>query len=126
MNHFGKTVFAMPPNLPFGSGNYSDEWNRAASALTAIGLALPLHYAAGLLFKLGPDGGIVEHAPRQAQQFVFELAQLSESRGEGPGSDADDDGEDGGDGGGDGGDGGGDGGDGGGDGGDGGGDGGGP
>jgi hypothetical protein len=96
----------MPPKLPFGSGNYSEEWNRAASALTSIGLTLPLHYAAGLLFRLGPDGGVVEHAPLQAQQFVFELAQLSQHANIGGGfdSDADGDGGDGGDDGGDGGD----------------------
>jgi uncharacterized membrane protein YgcG len=97
MDHFGKTVFAMPPALPFGSGSYADEWNRAAFALTSIGLTLPLHYAAGLLFKLGPEGGIVEHAPLQAHQFLFELAQLMQNTDQAFDEDADEDGEDGGD-----------------------------
>jgi len=110
-DHFGKTIFAMPPEIQFGAGRYSDEWNRAAAALTSIGLALPLHYASGLLFKLGPDGEIVDHAPLQAQQFILELAGLmqqmnnnsdtGDDRDPDESDDVDDDGDDGADDGGD-------------------------
>jgi hypothetical protein len=34
--HFGKTIFAMPPEMSFGDGHYSDEWNRAAAALVVL------------------------------------------------------------------------------------------
>ena len=76
---FGKTIFAMPPEMAFGDGNYSDEWNRAAAALAPIGVTLPPHYSAGLLFTLGPDGVLVDHAPLQAARFVIDLIEAMKS-----------------------------------------------
>jgi hypothetical protein len=79
MQLFGKTIFAMPPEMPFGDGRYSDEWSRAAAALAPIGVTLPPHYSAGLLFTLGPDGVLVDHAPLQASRFVIDLIQAMKS-----------------------------------------------
>jgi len=76
---FGKTIFAMPPEMPFGEGNYSEEWNRAAAALAPIGVTLPPHYSAGLLFTLGPDGVLADHAPLQAARFVIDLIEAMKS-----------------------------------------------
>lgn len=76
---FGKTIFAMPPEMAFGDGRYSDEWNRAAAALAPIGVTLPPHYSAGLLFTLGPDGVLADHAPLQAARFVIDLIEAMKS-----------------------------------------------
>ena len=96
-NYFDKTIFAMPPEVPFDGGSYSSDWNEAAAALASWGLEIPPHYRDGLLFKLGADGRFLEHAPLQAEQFLVEL-QLASSGGEGDdGEGGDDIDEDGGD-----------------------------
>lgn len=89
-NYFDKTIFAMPPEVPFDGGSYSSDWNEAAAALASWGLEIPPHYRDGLLFKLGADGRFLEHAPLQAEQFLVEL-QLASSRGEGDDGEGGDD-----------------------------------
>jgi ankyrin repeat protein len=69
-NFLEKTIFMMPPEMPFIGRRYSFEWQEAVSRLKELGIILPPHYSKGLLFRLNSEGRIDSYAPFGIEHFI--------------------------------------------------------
>ncbi len=65
-----KTIFIMPPEMDFHGAKYSADWQKTVAAAREYDVEFPNHIAAGVLFRLSPDGDFEGFAPF-AHEEVF-------------------------------------------------------
>lgn len=71
LNLLQKTIFLMPPQMPFKDGFYSAAWERARKAFADVKLQIPVHSPRGLVFQLTADGLLAKFAAlQQVDQFL--------------------------------------------------------
>lgn len=95
--YLDKTVFIMPPDMPFAEGRYADEWSRTVDTLRLDGIDMPVYDRRGRFFKLDGAGQLQYSAVFDAGRTlaVLNRAMQHPDAGDGSSSDESDDGDDG-------------------------------